>query len=117
MKLSEATRKYSDIQETKIANMLSAKKQSNSGATPFNKGDVKSDVFLIEAKTAMKKVDSFRIKKEWIDTIREEAFGEDREHWAIAFNFGDNLDNGDEFFIISEQDFKLLNEILSREEM
>lgn len=39
------TRKYSNLQERRIAKKLQGKKQLNSGATMFAKGDVITDNF------------------------------------------------------------------------
>ncbi len=57
---------------------------------------------------------SMSIKRDWIDTIKEEAFGMGKPHWAIAFNFG-GLDNPENFYIIDERLFKQLREYLEGE--
>ena len=44
------TRKYSNLQEKRIAKKLHGRKQLNSGATMFQKGDVITDKILIECK-------------------------------------------------------------------
>ena len=41
------TRKYSNLQEKRIAKKLHGRKQLNSGATMFQKGDVITDKILI----------------------------------------------------------------------
>lgn len=94
---------------------MGAKVQPNSGAPAFSKGDIKDSLFLIEAKTMMTKQKSIRIQEEWIDKTKEEAFGEDREHWALAFNFGGDRTT-ENYYIISEQDFILFKKLLEEYE-
>ena len=43
------------------------------------------------------------IKKEWIDTVRKEAFEMNRTDWAIVFDFGVL---GDEYAVIPLNDYK-----------
>ena len=108
------TRKYSKAQEKRVAKNLQGRRAANSGATAFSKGDVRTKYFCIECKTAMKERQSMNIKKDWIETIKEEAFGMGKPHWAIAFNFG-GLDNPDNFYIIDEALFKVLQDYLEEE--
>lgn len=68
------TRKYSNLQERRIAKKLQGKKQLNSGATMFAKGDVITDNFLVECKTKIKDSKSISIQKEWIEKLKEECF-------------------------------------------
>ena len=106
-----ATRYYSDRQEKHIAKVTNGKQTANSGATAFSKGDVRTDQFLIEAKTCMSQRQSFTIKKEWLKKNEEETFAMGRDYSALAFNFGDN----ENYYIINEKLFiKLVN--LLREE-
>lgn len=65
------TRKYSNLQERRIAKKLQGKKQLNSGATMFAKGDVITDNFLVECKTKIKDSKSISIQKEWIEKLRK----------------------------------------------
>ena len=58
------------------------------GATLFSKGDVKNDTWLFEAKTCMKEQDSFSIKKEWLDKLKQESYSMRKEYFALVFNFG-----------------------------
>ena len=108
------TRKYSKAQETRVAKALKGSRQSNSGATPFMKGDIKTDQFLIECKTSTTLKESISIKKEWIDKTRQEAFAMGRSYSAVAFNFG-GLNNKDNFYIIDERLFKILQNKLEEE--
>lgn len=108
------TRKYSSRQEKNIAKAINGKKQANSGATAFQKGDIKANKFLIEAKTAITEKASFSIKKEWLEKNKEEAFAMGKPYSALAFNFG-GLRNKTNFYIIDECLFKALVEHLEGE--
>ena len=88
--------------------------QTNSGATLFNKGDISTDKWLFEAKTCMKQKDSFSIKKEWLQKLKQEAFGMNKEYYALAFNFGEI--NGKNYYILDERIFKQIIEILQENE-
>ena len=98
-------RYYSDRQEKQIAKAVGGKQVSNSGSTPFSKGDVKNSQWLIEAKTTTKHKDSFAIKLAWLKKNKEEAFAMNRPYSALAFNFGPDEEN---YYIIDEQLFKKL---------
>lgn len=106
------TRYYSDKQEKHIAKALKGKKVANSGATAFNKGDVITSSFLIEAKTCTSPKKSFSIKKEWLEKNEEEAFAMNKPYSALAFDFGD----GDQHYVISERLFKQLVNYVEAEE-
>lgn len=92
--------------------------QPNSGAGFFKKGDLVdrrlNPHFLIEAKTAMTEKKSFAIKKEWLDTIKQQAFDQGIPYSALAFNFGGER-NPDNYYIISESLFIRLKEFLEEE--
>lgn len=107
------TRFYSNRQEKKVAKALKGKQTANSGATPFIKGDVLTDNWLIECKTKTSDSHSFTIKKEWIEKNAEEAFAMNRDYSAIAFNFGPDSEN---YYVINEHLFKLLKEYLEEGE-
>lgn len=109
------TRKYSGRQEQGIAKKIKAKVQSNSGATAFRKGDLITSALLIECKTQIREQGSITIKREWIDKLKEERFAMNRDHWALAFNFG-GLGNPENFYIIDEASFKQLIKILEEEQ-
>lgn len=107
-----STRYYSNKQEKKVAKILNGKKQSNSGATNFQKGDCITDLFLLECKTKMKDSESFTIKKEWFTKNKEEAFAMGKLYNAVVIDFGDNENH----YIIDESLFKYLNNKLMEEE-
>lgn len=58
------------------------------GATLFKKGDIYNSDWLLEAKTCMKLQESFSIKKEWLDKLKQESFAMNKEFFALVFNFG-----------------------------
>ena len=100
-----STRYFSNKQEKTIAKALDGKRVSNSGAPDFLGGDVKTNQFLIEAKTVTKPKSSFSIKKDWILKNKEEAFAMHKPYCALAFNFGPDEEN---YYIIDEKLFKEL---------
>ena len=104
-----STRSFSKVQEEAVAKEVGGTRQPNSGATPFAKGDVKSEQFLIECKTRTKSSDSISIKKEWIEKLVGESLFEGKENWSLAFNFGPNEPN---YYIIDGHLFDLLTEKL-----
>lgn len=60
-----STRHYSSRQEKDVAKKLEGSRTANSGATPFQKGDINIDsLMLIECKTKTKLSDSISIKKD-----------------------------------------------------
>ena len=100
------TRFYSKRQEKHIEKAVGGKRTSNSGATPFQKGDVVTGDWLFEAKTCTTLKKSFSIKREWIDKNREEAFAMRKSHNALVIDFGD----GEQFYLVDEKTFlELLN--------
>ena len=110
-----STRKHSNSQEKQVAKATGGHKVANSGATPFHKGDVITEHHVIECKTMMTEKKSMSIKKEWIEGIKEEAFAMGKPYWALAFNFGNSLRNEENYYIISEEQFKLLSNKLEEE--
>lgn len=110
--MNRPTRFYSNKQEKAVAKALGGKQVSNSGATVFSKGDVRTDKFLVECKTCVEDKKSFSIKKEWIEKNKEEAFAMRKPYQAIAFNFGPNSEN---YYVIDEKMFLRLKEVLDEE--
>ena len=96
------TRFYSNQQEKSVAKAVSGKQVSNSGATPFKKGDVETQHWLIECKTKVHESESVAIRKEWLLKNEEEAFAMGKQHSALAFDFGDD----NRYYIISEKEFR-----------
>lgn len=98
----QSTRYFSKKQEDKVAKTLGGKVQANSGATRFDKGDVVTDVALIECKTAMKPKKQFTIQKQWLEDIKRERFEARKQVGAVVFDFGDE---DDQFAVIPLQNF------------
>ena len=99
-------KKYSGKQEKRVALFLNGKVNSNSGATDFFKGDVRTKNMLIECKTSTKPVKSTTIKKEWLQKLQEESFAMGKSYSSLAFDFGD----GEDYFIINKTLMKMLLE-------
>lgn len=104
------TRKYSKKQEDRIAKVVGGKVNSNSGATSFFKGDVRTDHLLVECKTSTKEVKSVSIKKEWLEKLNEERFAMGKQHSVLAFDFGD----GKDYFIIDKRLMSMLLDTLEK---
>lgn len=94
----KSTRYYSDKQETFVAKKLGGRKQINSGATPFYKGDVIMENVLIECKTTTTPKLSFSIKKEWLKKLESERISMRKNYSALVFGFEPN---GVQYCVIS----------------
>lgn len=101
--MNRPTRFYSNRQEKAVAKQLGGKQTSNSGATAFNKGDVTTDDWLIECKTATTAKASFSIKREWLSKNKEEAFAMGKQYNALCFDFGNGSNR---YYVIDEKTFK-----------
>jgi len=110
--MNKPTRFYSKRQENKVAKALGGKRTANSGATKWSKGDVRTDEWLIECKTATTEKSSFSIKRQWLEKNREEAFAMGKSYSALAFDFGDN---GKRYYVIEEKLFKQLLDYLEED--
>ncbi len=109
----KSTRDASSKQEKAIAKSLNARRTSNSGATKFDKGDLYvGQEWLIEAKTCMQPKKSFSIKQEWLQKMKEEQFATNKMYSALCFDFGDE---GQRYYIINENTFKQLIELLDKQ--
>ena len=111
--MNRPTRYYSKNQEKKIAKAVGGKRQPNSGATAFQKGDVITDKFLIECKTKTKDCNSFTVKEDWLLKNEEEAFAMAR-YPALCFDFGPGANR--RYYIISEPMFETLQNYLREED-
>lgn len=103
-----STRYYSHKQESSVAKMVNGKLTSNSGATPFYKGDVISDNVMYECKTSMKPVNSYSVKKSVLDILQTEVIGSRYEAGVLVFNFGPNTQN---YYVLDERFYKELIDI------
>ena len=107
------TRHYSKRQEKKVAKAVGGKRTANSGATPFEKGDVIIQDWLIECKTKTKDCSSFTIKEDWLLKNEEEAFAMGKNNSALCFDFGPNANK--RYYVISERLFETLKNYLEEE--
>ena len=108
--MNRPTRYYSKSQERRVAKQLGGKRQANSGATPFYKGDVVTQDFLIECKTKTTNCKSFTVKEEWLLKNEEEAFAMGKQASALCFDFGPSANK--RYYIISEGMFELLKQCI-----
>lgn len=88
----KATRDFSDKQEKRVARKLGGHVQVGSGSTPFLKGDVIVDDWLLECKTKTSISKAHTIRKDWLTKAREQAFGNGLSNYALVFDFGDGED-------------------------
>lgn len=110
---NKPTRYYSTKQEKKVAKNINGKRQINSGATPFYKGDVQNQNWLIECKTTTSYKKSFAIKKEWLDTLTSERLALKKDYCALAFNYEPN---GKNYYVIDERLFLQLIQLIKEQE-
>ena len=101
----QPTRHYSTKQEKQVASKFDGSRTLNSGATPYQPGDVCLDEYLVECKTKMTHSNSITIKKEWLEKIKKEALFVGKPKEALFFNFGPGESN---YVIVHEDIFKEL---------
>jgi len=104
----DCTKYLSERQEQYIARAVDGRRTPMSGAGKFILGDVLTARYLIEAKTQMQEKKTFTIKREWLDKAREEAFATHKDSYALAFNFGGEAEQQNNYYVITEEDFKRL---------
>lgn len=111
-KNKESTRYYSTKHEESICKALGGRRQSNSGAGNFQKGDIEIPLanMLIEAKCSMSPKNSFSVKKEWLEKNKKEAFMTRHSNSCLCFNFEPD---GDNYYVINEKLMKYLVQGLS----
>ena len=96
------TRYYSSKQERAVAKLTGGAQVKNSGATPFQKGDVTADKVLIECKVHTQSKDSMSIKKDWLEKNAKEALFMGKPYSVLAFSFGPDEKN---YYILDEYTF------------
>ncbi len=104
--MNRPTRFYSNKQEKAVAKAIGGRQTVNSGATPFQKGDVIADEWLIECKTKTKNSKSFTIQEDWLLKNEEEAFAMGKNNSALCFDFGPAANK--RYYVIGERLFQLL---------
>ena len=112
--MNRPTRYYSKQQEKKVAKAVEGKRQPNSGATPFYKGDIVTQDWLIECKTKTADCKSFTIKEDWLVKNEEEAFAMGKNNSALCFDFGPSANK--RYYIISERLFQTLQNYMEENE-
>ena len=108
------TRYYSSKQEKRIAKANGGKQTKNSGATPWQKGDVTTEKWLMEAKTCVKDQKSFTLHKAWFEKNKQESLFMHKPYSAVVFNFGPN--DNQNYYVVDEQTFLLMKEALENME-
>ena len=109
----KSTRDASKRQEKAIAKSIGGRRTPNSGATSFDKSDIYvGSEWSIEAKTCMTPKSSFSIKRDWLIKMKEEQFACNKSYSALCFDFGDE---GSRYYIIDEQTFKQVMELMKEE--
>ena len=111
--LPKPTRYYSSKQEKQVAQAVGGRQTANSGATPFQKGDILTNNMLLECKTKTSPSESISIKKEWLVKNESERVCMGKKYSAIAFNFGPDENN---YYIIDEFLFQDLLDYLNMKE-
>jgi len=99
------TRKYSNKHEKQTALKMDCKIQPNSGATPWKKGDLISDAFLMDCKTSITDKKQFTVKKKELEKLTNERKSMGKVYEALVFNFGPDQEN---YYVIPERLFKKL---------
>lgn len=110
---NKPTRWYSNKQEKAVASAINGKQSKNSGATLFDKSDVKTDLFTIECKTKTTNSESFTIKRAWFEKQIKENIQMGKPYYAIAINFGPDAPYNENYYIIDERLFQTLLEHLN----
>lgn len=108
------TRYYSNKQEKAVSKETAGSQTSNSGATPFQKGDVLTDLFLLEAKTKTSPSASITIQKGWFEKNATEAAFMGKPYSALVFNFGPDEPN---YYVIDKYLFQDLLEYLEKKDL
>lgn len=96
------TRYYSNKQEKYVANKVDGYQTANSGATRFKKGDISCPDILIECKTSVTEKNSFSVKKDVLDKLKQESFAMRKDNYVLVFNFGPDTKN---YYILDENYF------------
>lgn len=96
------TRYYSNKQEKYVANKVDGYQTVNSGATRFKKGDISCPDILIECKTSVTEKNSFSVKKDILDKLKQESFSMGKDNCVLVFNFGPGTKN---YYILDEKYF------------
>jgi len=97
-------REHSNKQEKRVSKFVGGRKKANSGATPFDPGDVELDDALIECKTKAKPSKSITLKEKFFRKIREEATLKGKPFAFVTFSF----DNITDYYSMDANQWKAL---------
>lgn len=97
--------------EEHVAKAFRGRRQPNSGATPFRKGDVESKEFLVECKETAKK--SISVTTKWLDKISKQAMLVGREP-SLTLRFSSAPLGSRDWVLVPERVFKELKDGNSR---
>lgn len=96
--------------EKRAAQRIGGRLQPGSGCSPNNKGDIKTDTFLLESKSTIH--DSFSLKISWLRKISDQAISLSREPGLVVQFVGHDgklVEDGG-WVMIPERVFKELTE-------
>lgn len=100
--------------------VVDAKRQVNSGAMWYSKGDIKTEHYLFECKERgtinARGEKTISVPKSWLTKQEQEAFQENRPYWALPFRYK----NDESIYIIKsfDQEIEMYQELRSlREEV
>lgn len=87
--------------------IVDAKRQANSGALWYAKGDIKTQDYLMECKERgtlnARGEKTISIPKEWLTKQEHEAFQENRHYWVIPFRYK----NDDSIYLVKSFDHEI----------
>nr|DAQ27985.1 MAG TPA: hypothetical protein [Caudoviricetes sp.] len=115
MKNKEATRYFSNLQESHVSKALGGTISPNSGASRHCAGDVIiPETMVIECKTVTKEQKSWTIKQEWLEQNEKERLDLMLPHSALAISLDPSGENN--LYVINENLMKLLVKTIRGEE-
>ena len=78
----EKSRKQENRIKKKFSKVVDAKTTVSSGSKWFQKGDVITEDFMVEAKTKVKPSKSISLKKDWFDKLGIESFRDNKNRFT-----------------------------------
>ena len=118
MKYEYTKKEASVLQEKQVAKKVNGEVQVASGGTNFGGGDVLTKNWFFECKTVTTEKNSYSVKKQVIDKMKEQCFEQRRQECALVFRFEPE---GKDYFVLDEnlflQMFEIYNDYLEKEGM
>lgn len=102
-------KQYSILQEKRVAKITNGKQTVASGGTTFGGGDVLTSNWFFECKTVTTPKNSYSIKKQVIEKMKEQAFEQQKDYSALVFRFGPIEKD---YYVVDEDTFKYLLQCL-----